>query len=423
MARRNTRSTRAKVIRLPFDVEADDAVPPLKVLTLSAAGEIGGAERSLLEVVQAMPAHRIEFHACMPPESNLCRQFEALNVAVHPVPMRRFQRTKHPFLLAGQVRALHKSAAQIVAICNDLKIDIVHANTNAAELIAWEVTRMSKVKHVWHCRDTAPMHGFGRILASSASAVVAISAFVEGQLKKEGVRQNKIHRIDNGIDMKRFAPALKAEARRNLRISLGIESHRPVLLSVGAFVPWKKHEMFLDVIAILRLRIPNIVGLLVGSDTFGQNSSYETSLKQKAHLLGLNSGTLRMLQERGDVPDLMMASDLLLSCSENEPFGRVLVEAGAAALPVIATASGAKPEIIDDQVTGVLVPHGEAGAMAEACTKLLADEKTRAEMGRKARQRAEDLFDVRRTAAELADLFEKTVALRNTKTIVRGPKF
>ncbi|HYG73609.1 MAG TPA: glycosyltransferase family 4 protein [Planctomycetota bacterium] len=415
MATRSHRPTRTKIIKMPFD----DApgTRPLKVLALSAAGEIGGAERSLLEVVHALPPERIEVHACVPPDSPLSRNFQALNIAVHPVAMRRFQRTKHPFLLAGQVRALHKSACEIGAICKELGIDLVHANTNAAELIAWEVTRTSKVRHVWHCRDSTPMHGFGRILGNSASAVVAISAFVESQLKREGIRESKIHRIVNGIDLKRFAPAMKAALRSQVRANLGIEATRPVLLSVGAYVPWKKHELFLDVLSILRLRMPNVIGLLAGSDNFGQNAVYENSLKQKAHLLGLSQNNLRLLHQRDDIPQLMAASDIFVSCSENEPFGRVLVEAGAAALPVVATASGAKPEIVEDQVSGILTPQSDAAAMAAACSGLLEDDALRERMGQSALHRAQDLFDVRRAAGELADLFEKTAALKGTRSV------
>jgi L-malate glycosyltransferase len=103
---------------------------------------------------------------------------------------------------------------------------------------------------------------------------------------------------------------------------------------------------------------------------------------------------------------------LLISCSENEPFGRVVAEAGAAGLPVVATRAGGKAEIIEDHVTGLLCDIDDVDAIAEATLHLLSDAHLRTEMGRMARWRVERLFDVKRTAAELMILFEQIVAQR-----------
>jgi len=102
----------------------------------------------------------------------------------------------------------------------------------------------------------------------------------------------------------------------------------------------------------------------------------------------------------------MMAADIFVSCSENEPFGRVLAEAGASGLPVVSTRSGAKPEIVEDNVTGILTATGDAEALAAACIRLLCDPALRQQMGGAARQRVTALFDVRRTARELTSVYE-----------------
>lgn len=406
--------TRAHVMR----IVANDDAPRLRVLSISAAGAIGGAERSLFELLRALPREKFDVHVCCPPDSPLSRLFRSVQAHVHEVPLRRFRRTKHPFAMAGQLRALHLSSREISALCRDLRIDVIHANTDASELVAWEVSRMTRLPHIWHSRDLTHMHGFAKVLGNSAAAVVAISAAVENHLLKEGVNPAKLQRIDNGIDLSRIPIASKhAELRQKTRVALGLEAHRPVLLTVGGYVPWKKHELFLETLSLLRVRIPSIVGLLVGSDQFSQNQEYENSLRSLAKRLALGPDILKILGQRDDVPELMCAADLLVSCSENEPFGRVLVEAGASSLPVVSTRSGGKPEILENNVTGILTEPGNAREMADACALLLTHEKLRAEMGRNARQRAVLLYDVTRTARDLGALFDRIPKKRETRRV------
>ncbi|HYF51226.1 MAG TPA: glycosyltransferase family 4 protein, partial [Planctomycetota bacterium] len=190
-----------------------------------------------------------------------------------------------------------------------------------------------------------------------------------------------------------------------VRSSLMIPKVRPVVLCVAAYVPWKRIELFFESVFELRRRVPNALGILVGSDLSGLGAGYEHELEQKRQDLGLGPECLMVLHERDDVPDLMAAADVLVSCSENEPFGRVIVEAGAAGLPVVSTRSGAKPELIEDGVSGALVDPRNAAQIAEACAKILNDDELRAKMGAGGRRIVSERFHVRRTAAELAQLF------------------
>jgi L-malate glycosyltransferase len=125
-----------------------------------------------------------------------------------------------------------------------------------------------------------------------------------------------------------------------------------------------------------------------------------------------------MLEHRDDIPALMAASDVLVSCSENEPFGRVLAEAGAAGLPVVSTRSGGKSEIVEEFVTGMLAAQNDNAELLQQTLKVLSDAKLRDQMGQMARMRIERLYDVRRTAQELSALFEQLVAERRAQAHV-----
>ena len=378
---------------------------PLRVLFVSAAGHLGGAERSLYELLCALPEDQIAPYACVPPDGPLARMFSMAEVPVHTAPLRRFRRTIHPFLMAGQVRALINAVSTVRKLVETLKIQVIHANTDSAALAAWEVSRETGVPFIWHCRDLRPLGPLAKMLAYSSSKAVAISKAVEEHLLAQGVQPAIVRRIENGIDRARFHPPEAIPAiRETTRKMLNLNADVPVITSIGAWVPWKRHEVFLETLAEVRKKLPEVTGLLIGSDLFQQNSSYVKLLLQRAEDLGLDRDCLKILDEREDVPDLLAASDLLISASEKEPFGRVLVEAGASGVPVVAVNSGGKAEIIKDGETGLLIPPGDTHALAQATLDLLKNRARREAMGAAARTFVAEHFDVRRTAQELTDL-------------------
>ena len=401
--------TRLRLLTIPG--EALGALPDLKVLMLSANGDMGGAERSYCELLRHLPGHNIAPRACVPPESPLYRVCSHANKApISTVMMRRFRRTTNPFLMAGQLRALHQSSKKIATICIEHGIQLIHANTDSAAVMAWEAARQIKLPFIWHCRDMRPMHGFAKVLGGAAAAVVPISATVREHLRQEGVRPEKLCLIYNGIDLTHFHSAdIRESVRAIVREQLQIPMNRPMIICVASYVPWKRIDLFFESLRHLLKIIPGAMGILVGSDLSGMCAEHEQELERLRHELGLGDDVLRVLGHRDDVADLMAASDLLVSCSENEPFGRVLVEASASGLPVVCTHSGAKSEIIEPGINGVLVAPGDATAVAEACAVLLFDPALRERLGLRARSLAAERFNVKRTAEELANLFHASV--------------
>jgi glycosyltransferase involved in cell wall biosynthesis len=387
---------------------------PTRVLMISAAGELGGAERSFMELIRALNPLRLHVQACVPAGS-LSRELKSSDITVHEIPLERFRRTLAPLELLRQLRALSTSSRAIKEICLKENISLLHANTTHAAIVAWQVSRLSKIPFVWHCRDIVPMRSVNRALGRRAAAVVAISSAVESHLLDQGLPADATVRIANGIDLARFENLNKASARRRVRAELNISEDAPVILSVGALVPWKRHQDDFEVLANVRKKMPNAMCLLAGSDIFGQNKDYIQKLASRAEKLGLGPLNLKMLGERKDVPELLAAADVLISTSENEPFGRVLAEAGAAGVPVVATNSGAKAEIVSDGQTGLLAKSGDIGGLTKACIRLLQDAGLRRKMGEQARARVAELFDIRRTAQEVTTLFEKVESGRSVR--------
>jgi glycosyltransferase involved in cell wall biosynthesis len=139
-------------------------------------------------------------------------------------------------------------------------------------------------------------------------------------------------------------------------------------------------------------QVPRAHLLFVGDALFGEDA-YRASLGAQAARLGLTD-RVHFLGFRSDVPRLMRTVDVVaLTSSAPEPFGRVVVEGMLARRPVIATGVGGVPEIVTDG-TGVLVPPGDAPALASALTRLFSDPVFASEVARKGRLRATTHFTV-----------------------------
>jgi glycosyltransferase involved in cell wall biosynthesis len=114
---------------------------------------------------------------------------------------------------------------------------------------------------------------------------------------------------------------------------------------------------------------------------------------------------------RADVPRIMATSDIVVhSASEPEPFGRVIVEAMAAGRPVVATAAGGPLDIIEDQVTGLLVPPQNAALMAKAIQQLLQNREQATMIGQRAQQVAKERFSVEQHVTAVQRIYQKILA-------------
>ena len=124
------------------------------------------------------------------------------------------------------------------------------------------------------------------------------------------------------------------------------------------------------------------------------------------------AGRVHFLGTRNDVPQLLPECALLVHAARQEPLGRVLLEAAACGLAVVATDVGGTREIFPTEADGaVLVPADDPVAIADAVTALLGDDARRAALGRAGRRRAEAAFDVHSAAARLIDLYQSVLDL------------
>jgi len=199
-----------------------------------------------------------------------------------------------------------------------------------------------------------------------AHAVVANSNAAGRQLESEGLAPAQIRIIPNGVDVDRFAP--RAGARPVSRI-----------LTVANLRQEKAHEVLLAAAAQLMPRYPQLQFEIAG------DGPRLAELRELARTLGLGDRVV-FLGHREDVPALLAQADAFVLPSRSEAFPNGAIEAMAAGLPVVASATGGLLDLIDDERTGVLVRPDDAGALAQAIERLIASPAHAAVLGAAARE-------------------------------------
>jgi glycosyltransferase involved in cell wall biosynthesis len=177
---------------------------------------------------------------------------------------------------------------------------------------------------------------------------------------------------------------------------------------VGRLTRWKGQHVFLEAAAQVRQQFPNTKFRIIGSAMFGEES-YEQEIRALSRSLGLED-CVEFTGFRNDVPRLVDQLDILVHASTTgEPFGQVITEGMLAAKPVIATRGGGVPEIVQHDSTGLLVPMGDADAMAEAICALLSNPDLARAMGKAARERALQHFVVEKTVPRLEAILQRVL--------------
>jgi glycosyltransferase involved in cell wall biosynthesis len=343
-------------------------MPLPRVMFVNHTSKIAGAELVLLDLVQ--PWQRASAFLFEDGPLNGAMNQRGLNVI-----MSRFGRG-----LSGirRDRSLWKAAPlayRLCAIVTEIgyaarRHDVVYANSQKAFVLAALATLFARRPLVWHLHDIIDGAHFGSMqrrlqvaLANRLAARVivpseaAAAAFIDA-----GGRRDLVEVVPNGVSV-----APDTRARDAIRKELGLPD-APLAGVFSRLAPWKGQHVLLQAIA----KLPGVHGVIVGDALFGE-SDYAARLRALAAELGI-TGRVHFLGHRNDVPKLMHAVDVMVHPSvDPEPFGRTLVEAMLAGVPVIATDTGAASDILEGGKAGTLVRPNDADAIADAIARVLAD--------------------------------------------------
>ncbi|MGE5619865.1 MAG: glycosyltransferase family 4 protein [Sphingomonadaceae bacterium] len=352
-----------------------------RVLHVITSLDVGGAQKHLLSLVDGLRRRGHQADVAFFKNPSLSEQFQGTGCRLFDLSTRG---TFSPLLLPRLASILTRGRYQIVHT-HLLKAD---SYGTLAGVLARTPIRISS-KHndeaVLQRPAVAVTHG---LISRCNHRVVVLSDYVGRYVAEKGrVDPARITRIYYGLPANSKATA---EDGLRVRAELGIRPDTPLVTTVGRITEQKGLTHLLDAMALLRQRLPQARLLIVGDAQDGRDE-YKRGLLRQWEALGLKDSVL-FAGVRDDVPAVMQACDLFVMASLWEGFGLVFLEAMAAARPIVATSVSAIPEVIQDGVTGLLVPPRDPDALAKAMLALLADPDRARRMGQAGLLRLKEQF-------------------------------
>ncbi|MGO9095331.1 MAG: glycosyltransferase [Bryobacteraceae bacterium] len=305
-----------------------------------------------------------------------------------------------PVWYLGKRRGLDvRMVPRLAAVMREFRPEVVHTHSYVLRYTlpaAW-MARPRAMVHTVHNMAEREADRLGRAIQGWAwrRGVMAVAIGEEVARSFRTVYgRDPARTIPNGVDTVAF---YRTEARENWRSAEGFGADEVLIASVGRLEPQKNPLGLIEAFA----RVP--VGRLVMA---GEGSLVEAA-RQRAEQLGAVE-RVRFLGVRTDVAELLSACDIFALASDWEGCPLAVMEAMAAGLPVVATAVGGVPELVEDGVTGILAPRGDLRALKSALEALAGNQVRRLEMGEAARERAKR-FEASAMVESYAALFEEMV--------------
>jgi glycosyltransferase involved in cell wall biosynthesis len=224
-------------------------------------------------------------------------------------------------------------------------------------------------------------------------------------LRERGrVRAHEV--VYNGVD----ARALQADAAEGVafRSQIGIPPDARVATMLGRIIGWKGQHVFVAAMRALASEDPNVYGLIVGGAEFF-SEEYARQVDAQVRDSGFDN-RIRLCGYRDDIAAVLAASDVVVHASlEPEAFGRVIIEAMAAGRPVVGSMVGGVPELIEDGVSGLLVPPNDAARLARAVRRILDDRDLARRLAEGGLKRVREDFDIRLHLERVSKIYEAMV--------------
>lgn len=369
-----------------------------RLLILDTELEMGGKEKLLYDFIARAERDRFRIAVCcLRPGGYFKDRLVAMGVPFYDNLLRhRFD----ALAFRGLENVLRAEKTQIVET-------FAHPNTVIFSFMAKLRSLVERVVVSFHAVGTdargAVVRPYLRPLLRRMDAHIAVAEIQKRHLVEvEGLREESVRVIYNGVDTAVFRPAAGSE-RSSTRRSLGVSEDAIVLMAVGSLKPIKGGDVLLRAAAPVIRKDPRVRLVLVGE---GPDRAALVSLAAE---LGV-SDRVTLLGLRDDVDALLRAADALVLASRTEAFPTVVLEAMATGLPVVATRVGGVPEMVEPDRSGLLVPAEDAGALGGAIERVVADDSLRRSLGSRGRAIVESRFRVETMCEHRMALFEELLA-------------
>jgi glycosyltransferase involved in cell wall biosynthesis len=381
-----------------------------KILVVIKGLGLGGAERLLIDSLPFLNREQFEYQVAylVPWKHFLVQELESAGIAVHclgEASARDRAVRKGPGSWAAMA-LLPGALRRLLALQRRERFDVIHADLPVAGVLARLVGRWAGVPvvyvehnlqeryHPLTRRANAATYGWNR-------RVLAVSAEVAASIERSGLPgTTRVVMVPNGVPVESVRS--EAAADNHIRSELGIPEKHLVVGTVAVFRSQKRLDNWLQVAARVAARRPDVAFLLVGGGPL------EPAVREQIEALGLAS-RVRMPGFRADGRRLMSAMDVYLMTSEFEGLPIALLEAMTLGKPVVSTAVGGVPEVIEHGTTGMMAPVGAIDELGDCVLRLIDDAALRVRMGQAAAAKVESEYHVRRRIEAIENLYHEVL--------------
>jgi len=314
---------------------------------------------------------------------------------------------KH-YILAVNKKSLisiYKLIPKLVEIIKKEEIDIVHARSRVPAWIAYFACRRSKAIFITTCHGYYKKHPFSYVMGWSKRVIVLSNVIARHMIEDLFVPHERIVLVPRSVDLERFK-YLDPETKRREVFNVGI---------IGRITPLKGHLHFIKAMARIYRLVPQLKIWIVG-DAPASKEAYKEELQILVRRFGLWHCT-EFLGTQRDIPGILEHLDLVvLATTTHEAFGRVIVEAQAAGVPVVATKVGGVIDIIEDGKNGLLVPPADPVGIADAIMRIFKDPQLAKDLAQNAYLKVKEKYNVELMVKNTLDVYRD--ALSNFKVLI-----
>ncbi|MBF0532332.1 MAG: lipopolysaccharide heptosyltransferase II [Candidatus Omnitrophica bacterium] len=291
------------------------------------------------------------------------------------------------------------------------KIDIVHARSRVPAWIAFFACRGTNAQFITTCHGYYKTPWFSQIMGWGKLVIVPSEAIGRYMVQEYKVPAHGIRKIPRSVDVERFAAVAQERVRREEKTQKDF-----VVTIIGRITPLKGHIYFIRAMAKVIRQMPYLKVWIVG-DAPADKQSYRRELEVLARQLGLNPA-VEFLGSRADIPELLGKTDVLVFASVTpESFGRVIIEAQAAGVPVVATNVGGVVDIIEADKTGLLVPSKDSDAIAKAVLRLYHDRALGRQLTQAAQKKIREQYTIEHMAKRTLAVYQELLDALNLLVI------
>ena len=350
---------------------------------------LNGGERSMLQVLERVDRTEFDIVAIAPAEGRLADELSRLSCEHMELELRdecgqRLPRTEVCERLSGTIK--HVSPA------------LVHANSLAMGRLTGAIADYG-THSLTHLRDIIGLSRAAVAELNRNRLLIAVSEATRRFHVGQGVDPERTRVIRNGVDCKRLQPR---PSTGRLRRELQVPEASFIVLTIGQIGLRKGQDVLAEAAAGIVSQVPQAHFVVIGERNSAKAESveFEQQFRSRFQRAGLE-GRLHCLGYRDDVERLLNEADLLVHPAKQEPLGRVLLEAAASGLPIVATDVGGTSEIITDGVSGRLVAASSPDELTAAVIELAMDKEKRGRFATAARRRMLAEFSADSAAARL----------------------